>query len=105
MQEVKNLDFGPKWYRVVLGSVVKLHKAPSTKKETVNGLVLGHNEVFVSNLRCRIGSSDFVFLADGRGWIYKYSSAGNTNKCTTSVENAQEVQLRFQHPVVEECDR
>merc|ERR1719356_14176 len=71
MMEMKNVDITPVWFRAVALGTINLHKVPSSSKSSMNGLILGSKEVFVVDMRCRVGTQDFVHLADGRGWIYE----------------------------------
>jgi len=71
MAEMKNVDTTPVWYRAIAAGKIFLHKVPSYHRATMNGLILGTKEVFVVDLRCRVGAQDYVHLADGRGWIYE----------------------------------
>jgi len=71
MVEMKNVDTTPVWYRAIASDTIFLHKVPSSSSSTKNGLILGSKEVFVVDMRCRVGAQDYVHLADGRGWIYE----------------------------------
>jgi len=71
MVEMKNVDTTPVWYRAIATGTIFLHTVPSSSRTTMNGLILGNKEVFVVDMRCRVGAQDYVHLADGRGWIYE----------------------------------
>mmetsp|Transcript_64447 Transcript_64447/g.174122 ORF Transcript_64447/g.174122 Transcript_64447/m.174122 type:complete len:495 (+) Transcript_64447:82-1566(+) len=109
MVEMKNVVTTLVWFRAVAFGTIYLHSAPSSSKSTMNGLILGNKEVFVVDMKCRVGTQDFVHLADGRGWIYERTkpkdranmpkiSGRDTDGGRKSVTAAQYV------TVVEECE-
>jgi|EP00427_Karlodinium_veneficum_P021918 hypothetical protein len=71
MAEMKSIDVGQWWYRVVSQSPLETRSCPTSKDEARNGWLLSYKEVVVVNLRCKVGGYTFFHLADGRGWMFE----------------------------------
>lgn len=71
MAEMKKLEIGMWWYRVVCDEFAEVRTSPRHSDENRVGWVLCPKEVFVGGLRARVCGYNFVQLHDGRGWMFE----------------------------------
>jgi len=72
LQEALNMETGNWWYRVACCECIEVRQAPGYGNELRTGWVLSPGEMVTVGLRCRIGSSQFLLLRDGRGWVFTW---------------------------------
>lgn len=92
MAEMKNVQIGKWWYRVVCQEFVEVRRTPSIATESRNGWVLCPKELVVVRLRCRINGLQFMLLADGRGWMFELKPGSSKNN------------KDFENVVLHECE-
>jgi len=68
--EAKNLETGRWWYRNCCSQCIEIRSAPTYCNEARSRWVMCPREVALVCARCRIAGSEFVQLADGRGWVF-----------------------------------
>lgn len=70
MQEAMNVETGKWWYRVACKDCIEVRSAPDYGDELRTGWILSPRSLVLCNLRCRVGSSQWLLMEDGRGWIF-----------------------------------
>jgi len=92
--EAQNLETGQWWYRVCGPQCIEVRVAPTYSDGARTRWVMCPREVALVCARCRIVGTEFVQLADGRGWVF------TMRPCSSDLGGT----YGGQEPVFEQCD-
>jgi hypothetical protein len=79
MAEMKSIEPGMWWYRVVYDKPVEVRKCPTFDDKARTGFLLSPKEVTMVNLRCKVDGYMFFHLMDGRGWVFELQPGSKKN--------------------------
>jgi hypothetical protein len=85
------------WYRVVSREYVETRKAPCFFPKARSGYILCPGEVVVIALRCFVDGRSWLYLQDGRGWIFEDRPPSAPSMVYTQGHHTRET-------VMQECD-
>jgi hypothetical protein len=86
---MEGFEFGQWWYTIISENFVEVRSAPSEADDSRNGWIMCPEEVTLVSLRCNFNGHRFIFLADGRGWLFEETKRSQVKvmaECTTEEQ-------------------
>lgn len=95
MAEMRNVESGMWWHRMVQDRPVEVRKAPSFSDDLRSSWIMSPQEVAVVDLKVKVFGFWFYHLFDGRGWVFQKKPGSMKNDPSPEIVVMQQCDDEF----------